>query len=258
MKEFFEIPDDQYEAMQEVATVGTCLVIANLLFTMVLDLLSYETVLALWKQPGGKELYYQGWILNIINQGFIGVPIYVLAGSRFCVDEEPTSILQSAFQILWILFVHSLQYYVVHKAFHDYPVLYQWFHRFHHRFHVNTPPSAANAVAIGEYLLAYILPFLPALLTQPIANSSLRIGGSLLGLLNILLHFPRLEALGEKYIPWFWVSPGNHLEHHRHMVTNFAAPTFNLDRLVGGTSSQGNTGRVIRRESESVSQQAAR
>jgi sterol desaturase/sphingolipid hydroxylase (fatty acid hydroxylase superfamily) len=145
-----------YESAGDAAKV----VLLTLVLTVVLEIWSIDTVHNLWQQPGGKELHREAWISSIRNPLLWGLPVYVFAASVFCVgnglDETWFDSLRSVFSIL---FFHACQYYAIHRAFHEDPQLYQRFHRFHHRFNTYTPPSAANAVTMGEYVLAYLAPF---------------------------------------------------------------------------------------------------
>lgn len=210
--------------------------IGILTFTLAMECISLDTVQGVLKQPNGQDLYWKGWGLAVFNQLVLGLPIYVAVGSLLCAKEPPATWSTSCFQVCWIMGIHSILYYAVHKAFHEHPAMYQRFHRFHHRYNVHTPPSAANAVTPGEYLIAYALPFLPALLSQPIAASSLKYAGVIIGALNIMVHTPRLEALSKKFVPSFWVSTNNHLDHHRKLTMHYASPTFNVDNILNSAT----------------------
>lgn len=221
---------------RDVILDGTVLTLGSLSVTLVFEFFSVDTVEGVWKQPNGKQLYRQAWIYNVFNHMFLGLPVYVLAVVVFCTDKEPAveSWNRFTFEVVWILAMHAIQYYTVHKAFHDYPILYRTFHRFHHRFNVHTPPSSANAVTPGEYLVAYIFPFLLPLVLLPISPSSMRVAAAILSFLNVLVHTPKLESISMKVIPSFWVSTNNHLDHHRKLTSHYASPTFNIDNLVQG------------------------
>eukprot|EP00934_Nitzschia_sp_Nitz4_P001026 Nitzschia sp. Nitz4//scaffold62_size106224//101382//102101//NITZ4_004374-RA/size106224-processed-gene-0.63-mRNA-1//-1//CDS//3329555910//1026//frame0 len=218
--------------VDEVAIDAVQIVVATVAFTLLMEVFSYETVSGVWKQPKGKELYWQGWTLNLFNHIVLGIPIYVFAGSWWLVPVAPSNWKEFCFQVNYVMGLHAIQYYALHKAFHEYPTLYQWFHRFHHRYNVHTPPSAANAVTPGEYILAYVLPFVPVLLTQPISISAFKMASVIISTLNILVHTPKLEDLSKRVTPFFWVSTNNHLDHHRKLSMHYASPTYNIDNIV--------------------------
>lgn len=213
------------------------MILLTLSVTAILEVWSMETVRKLWQQPGGEELYRQGWLSSIINPLLVGLPIYALSASFLCEDnglgEEGELWLSNVKSVLVILVLHSCQYYAIHKAFHENPRLYQKFHRFHHKFHTHTPPSAANAVTLGEYLLAYIVPFLLPLLLVETTRRSLQIATSFISMCNLLVHTPPIESLIPFQAPTWWVSTTNHQDHHRKsMKTHYASPTLNIDTLV--------------------------
>jgi hypothetical protein len=105
------------------------------------------------------------------------------------------------------------------------------YHRFHHRFKAHVPPVSANAVSSVEYLVAYILPFaLGALIVRP-HISEMRAVINITSLSNLLIHTPRLEKLSEKLWPIFVTTHG-HIEHHKKLTMNYAAPTINVDWVV--------------------------
>lgn len=136
-------------------------------------------------------------------------------------------------QVIFMIFFHSIQYYMIHKLFHESTTLYQLFHRFHHRFHTYIPPSSANAVTIGEYMIAYILPFVPPLLLAPIISSkAMKYSAGIISLMNLFVHCPQIENWSKQYIPSFFVSTENHLNHHRKLNCHYASPTFNIDYIM--------------------------
>jgi sterol desaturase/sphingolipid hydroxylase (fatty acid hydroxylase superfamily) len=216
--------------------------------TLILELWSLESVRQVLKQQNGKELYITSIFYNLVNHFVLGIPTYMIAVMFFCSkndsdDDEETSDVVSTiklvktwmsflFQVLFILAAHSLQYYYVHKTFHESPMLYRTFHRFHHRFNNHVPPSAANAVTVGEYLFAYVLPFANAALIGHVTVPSLRCAIFITIVLNAVVHTPKLEAWSERWIPFFWVSTADHLNHHRKLLRHFASPLFNIDNIL--------------------------
>ena len=82
-----------------------------------------------------------------------------------------------------------------------------------------------------------MIPFImAALVLRPIPLSALSVAGLFIGHVNNLLHTPWMEALPEKYAPWWWVGASDHFEHHRQLTTTYAAPTFNIDKLLSLSS----------------------
>jgi sterol desaturase/sphingolipid hydroxylase (fatty acid hydroxylase superfamily) len=222
---------------------GITVILWTLAMTIVLELWSIETVRNLQKQqPGGTGLHREAWISSILNPLLCGIPVYVLAAALFCVEVREgvnDTWVHSLRSILCTVVLHSCQYYAIHKAFHEHPQLYQRFHRFHHRFHTYTPPSAANAVTMGEYVLAYLIPFLLPLLVVETSTRSLQLAVIIISGCNLLVHTPPIED----WLPWkapsWWVSTTNHQDHHRKsMKSHYASPTFNIDTLVSWYSSR--------------------
>ena len=207
-------------------------IFGNLAVMLVLEVFSLETVRGVWKQPNGKDLYAKAMALNFFNHLVLGIPLYVFATLFICTKKPVTSPLEGILQVLWVVVAHDIQYYVVHKWFHENSHRYRCFHRFHHRFNTFVPPSAANAVTPGEYCLAYIIPFAIAVLLLPTHISSLNIALWIVSVANILVHTPRLEALSIQWLPSLLVSTNNHLDHHRKLQMHYASPTFNVDAIL--------------------------
>jgi sterol desaturase/sphingolipid hydroxylase (fatty acid hydroxylase superfamily) len=229
-----------WDEVQSHAIGGMNLALTTFIFTVVLELCSMGTVRQVWKYPNGRELYMTSISCNLINHFFIGVPTYLVAAMYLCTKEEVNDDenapkytgLSFLMQVLFICVAHSLQYYYIHKAFHESPVLYRTFHRFHHRFNTHVPPSAANAVTMGEYALAYVMPFAIAALVGRTSLEALRIAVMLTSLLNLLVHTPRIEAWSERWTPFFWVSTSDHLNHHRNLNVHYASPLFDVDSIL--------------------------
>jgi sterol desaturase/sphingolipid hydroxylase (fatty acid hydroxylase superfamily) len=219
------------ESLQQAAYGGLCVILPTIGATIVLEFLSLDTVQGVWQQPNGTQLYWTAALLNIFNHLVIGVPVYMFAAIAFCNNKSVENI-ERVLQVTWVIVGHALQYYAIHKAFHKSPLLYQKFHRFHHRFHTHVPPSSANAVTPGEYVIAYVLPFVLPVLLRPTATSSLKIAMGIISLANLLVHTPKLEALSTKWVPSFLVSTNDHLEHHRKLNSHYASPTVNVDNIL--------------------------
>lgn len=212
---------------------GLELALQTVLATVVLEVISLDTVRALWKHPKGVELYKTAILYNIINHFVLGVPTYMLAALYFCPKEDmPISGGRLIIEVTFVLMVHSVQYYAIHRTFHESKTLYQAFHRFHHRFNTHVPPSSANAVTMGEYVVAYVVPFAVAAFIGQISISALRLAITITSMLNLIVHTPRLEVWSERWIPSFWVSTNDHLNHHRKLDAHYASPTWNIDNIL--------------------------
>mmetsp|Transcript_19122 Transcript_19122/g.53784 ORF Transcript_19122/g.53784 Transcript_19122/m.53784 type:complete len:243 (-) Transcript_19122:80-808(-) len=200
--------------------------------TLILEIWSFDTVKKVLNQKGaGPKLYAAAVFANLRNHFIFGWPIYVFAVEKFCRPNESLGIGDQIACVATILFVHSIGFYAAHRLFHTYPKLYRH-HRFHHRFNVNVPPMAANAVSPVEYIFAYIVPFVVAMpFVQP-DTMSIRLCVAIVSLTNILIHTPKLADLSEKFVPEWLVTTEDHLEHHRKLNTKYAAPTFNIDYFV--------------------------
>eukprot|EP00966_Prymnesium_polylepis_P051693 1196877-Prymnesium_polylepis.1 len=107
-----------------------------------------------------------------------------------------------------------------------------WAHRFHHRFNSHVVPMAANAVTFTEYGIAYMLPFIAGCTVFRPDGRALFAAVALISLNNILIHTPGLEALSRRVLPWWAVSTSDHIDHHRRLTTNYAAPTVSIDKLL--------------------------
>jgi hypothetical protein len=89
----------------------------------------------------------------------------------------------------------------------------------------------ANAVSAVEYLAAYVVPFaVAAALVHP-HETELQCAVAVVSVCNLLIHTPRLEEWSKALGPAFVTTHG-HLEHHRRMTINYAAPTINVDWIV--------------------------
>ena len=61
--------------------------------------------------------------------------------------------------VLGILMIHGVGYYIVHRSMHVVSFLRKY-HNFHHEFDEYIMPSIGNAVTTEEFLTAYIAPFI--------------------------------------------------------------------------------------------------
>jgi sterol desaturase/sphingolipid hydroxylase (fatty acid hydroxylase superfamily) len=246
--EWLASPSSQ-TAMREGVAGGLEAAATTLVITAVLELVALDTVRMIHqKQPGGPALYRQSIAVNFFNHFVLGIPVYSLAVLLFCrttdEDDQQGGLLATVLRILGIIFIHDILYYEAHKTMHSGPGWYR-FHKFHHRFRNFIPPSSANAVSIVEYLLAYVIPFaMAAFLIHP-SEAEFRITVNIVSVANLLIHTPAYDPVSKYLEAVYLVSTRNHSDHHRKLTMNYAAPIFNLDRLLDeliGSDSGGDGG----------------
>merc|ERR1712014_251175 len=94
------------------------------------------------------------------------------------------------------------------------------------------PPSAANAVSIAEFNLAYSAPFIVGGVLFSPDRWTLQVAVTLNYIASALVHTPWLQRLSREVLPWFLVSTHDHMEHHRLLNSHYASPTWNVDRII--------------------------
>jgi len=219
----FELEDDLVHGFR-VAIITTLLM-------FVLELMSVQTVVQMLdKQP---RLYLAGWLTTLRNNFILGPVTAYVAFKMLCANDFNDTT-RSVKVGLGVVLIHALGYYTAHRAMHT-KALY-WAHKFHHRFNESVPPTSANAVSLAEYGIAYMLPFILAgVLLRPDVKS-MYLAASIVSFNNLLIHTPPLETLATFLLPKVFVSTGKHLEHHRLLTKNYAAPTVNVDLLLSSSS----------------------
>lgn len=171
-----------------------------------------------------QKLYDKGIYAVRKNMLVVGPLTYAVVDQIFV---SPGHVIQW-FNVISILMIHSVGYYGVHYAMHKAPFL-QPIHEFHHRFEKTLVPSIGNAVSMEEFILAYMAPFIfGAYLLRP-NEISFIIPIKIIALLNLLIHCQEAERLS--FVKW-WVSPKNHIDHHRYRYKHYAAPTINWDYFI--------------------------
>ena len=154
-----------------------------------------------------SQLYKQAWNHISLNMVGIGPVVYSVIDIQFL---EHTYHIQLD-NILYILLIHSLGYYYVHKSMHENKNLYKY-HSFHHKFDKFLLPSIGNAVSPHEFMAAYLFPFIAsAALLQP-TEISFIIAIATISLFNLFIHCKEFENLE---LNTYMVSPQKHIEHHR-------------------------------------------
>lgn len=127
--------------------------------------------------------------------------------------------------ILSILCIHSVGYYVSHYAMHKSTYLYR-LHKFHHEFDKVLIPSIGNAVSKGEFIIAYMTPFITSAYILRPNEISFVIPIGIISVMNLIIHCKEFENI--KWSKYF-VSPKNHIMHHEIRNKHFSAPTINID-----------------------------
>ena len=250
----YDSREDLQEALLRNFQEGVWLMSGLMVFTIFLELLSWETARALYRK--NPRLYQKAWIWNVVNHFGLAIPPYALL-QLWCtqplpVDDSPLSkLLTVVWQVMQITCLHSILFYQVHKTFHSHPSLYKW-HKFHHLFNTHVPPVSATAVSPVEYLVAYLSPFLVSLVVLPssISPDALWGGVVVLGCFNVMMHAPPLEQYYDPFLPAWMVGTGDHLEHHSRLNCHYAAPTVDVDYLLQQVQSSALGKVLFRKEDE--------
>ena len=237
---------------------GCWLMVYILIPTLVLELWSHETAIALYKK--NPRLYTTAVGLNVFNHFVLGMPCYVLAVCFLARDlnshhdAATSAMLLVPCQVLITIVIHSLCFYHVHKILHTIPKLYKW-HKFHHLFNTLVTPITANAVSPVEYALGYLAPFCVSMLLLRATETSLWISIQVISMFNLIMHTPKLQYIYDKdqlLVPKWMVSTADHLEHHKRLNCHYAAPTLDIDYLAdllsvtgAGTASSSSGGKMI-------------
>jgi sterol desaturase/sphingolipid hydroxylase (fatty acid hydroxylase superfamily) len=207
---------------------GVVMTLLTFALTAVLELMSFDAVRAVCRKDAGARLYAQGVLMNIVNNGIMGPPLYELVSSRWM--SAPFSAPGRLGMVSAILLAHAIGYYCAHRWMHTRRMY--WAHRFHHRFNTIVVPVTANAVSLAEYAIAYMAPFVVGgALLRP-DRFSMFVAVGIISLNNLLIHTPKLHDLSERLVPWWGVSTSDHIEHHRRLTTHYAAPTISIDKLL--------------------------
>lgn len=233
---------NSYESWDEInATAlyyvqdGIYIMTALMIFTALLELLSFQTARALYQK--NAPLYLKAWVFNFVNHFGLAIPLYTFfqVWSTQALpkdDHEVTKLLKVIWQVVQITSLHSVIFYQVHKTFHQHPQLYRW-HKFHHQFNTHVPPVSATAVSCVEYIIAYLSPFMSSVVLFPtLSPMAFRVAVLVMGSFNVMMHTPPLEAVFESFVPAWMVHTSDHLEHHKRLNCHYAAPTLDMDYVL--------------------------
>jgi sterol desaturase/sphingolipid hydroxylase (fatty acid hydroxylase superfamily) len=171
-----------------------------------------------------ESLLKKGLNASFCNLVCIGPVMYCFV-DYFLIRKESVFYLG---EMVGILSIHSLGYYLTHRIFHENRTLYK-FHSFHHEFDNILVPSIGNAVSIEEFFLAYMLPFIiGAYVIHPTEKSFIS-GIGLISIFNLIIHTKELENIN--YIN-ILVSPKKHITHHKVKRKHYSAPILDLDYIL--------------------------
>mmetsp|Transcript_22867 Transcript_22867/g.49469 ORF Transcript_22867/g.49469 Transcript_22867/m.49469 type:complete len:231 (+) Transcript_22867:27-719(+) len=180
------------------------------------------------KRNGGKELHAAGIRATTINHLLLGPITYDLT-IRYCCTKQNLNLWQQACSVMIFLLVENFLYYCAHYLMHTRHLYFM--HRFHHKFNAIVLPSSASAVSTLEFIIAYMSPFLVAAWGASCDKHSAMAAVIIVMIFNLIIHTPVLEESFARY-PWLFVSPGDHLAHHRQLTCHYSAPIFHFDRII--------------------------
>lgn len=205
-------------------------------FTGVLLMLLFEFGLSMGdvkkiRSSDGGKLYTEGMIATLFNHLVFGPITYYLT-MIVCLDDDDhsRSLGQQVYSVIAFLVIQSGLFFCIHYTMHTRP--FYWMHRFHHRFNSIVLPSSASAVSPAEFIVAYMLPFVIAAKLGSCDKPSAIVSVLCVMTANLYIHTPALEELLTKCLPWVFVSPSDHLAHHRQLSCHYSAPIFHYDRVI--------------------------
>mmetsp|Transcript_27236 Transcript_27236/g.56755 ORF Transcript_27236/g.56755 Transcript_27236/m.56755 type:complete len:235 (-) Transcript_27236:150-854(-) len=181
------------------------------------------------KLHGGMELHIAGIRATIVNHVVFGPITYDLTIRYCCTQHQSLTRWERTFTVVKFLLIENALYYCAHYLMHT-RHLYR-IHRFHHKFNVVVLPSSASAVSAAEFLFAYMSPFLVAAWGASCDKHCAIVAALIIIVFNLIIHTPALEEKFARY-PWLFVSPGDHLTHHRQLKCHYSAPIFHFDRMI--------------------------
>ncbi len=203
-------------------TLGTSVLVLSFIADNTISLESSKKI-----KTENYALYIDAMKALFINMIIIS-PITYAGVDTLLIDHNLSGYYIDIQKVITILLIQNIGYYIVHRVFHEYPILYKY-HKFHHKFDKILIPSIGNAVSTEEYVYAYLLPFiLGAGITQP-SELTFIIPIFVVVFLNMTIHCQELNNL---VYPFFLVSPQNHYEHHQVRNKHYAAPLLNVDSII--------------------------
>mmetsp|Transcript_27505 Transcript_27505/g.41627 ORF Transcript_27505/g.41627 Transcript_27505/m.41627 type:complete len:235 (+) Transcript_27505:55-759(+) len=190
-----------------------------------------------WKQDKIRKLYSQAILSNLFHFFVIGPAAYGFASAfiSWMGHCNPSYV-----AIPGCLLLQGFGYTVIHSWMHI-PSNY-WIHKYHHTYNEHTfvRPITANAVTVVEFILAYLLTNVIAVLVfRPEVLDMYYIVMSV-SMANLLIHTnPKIISMS--FLPNFLCSNEKHVHHHKDNVcANYSAPIFNFDRFLKFQQNQKN------------------
>jgi len=174
------------------------------------------------------HLYNQGINANIINLCVMSPVFYSVLVTHVVRTPGLIPFHPNPLAVLFLVFIHNVFYYLVHKSFHTTNSV-RGAHYFHHKFDNLMLPSVGNAVSKREFLMAYIFPFYMGAIIIPCNEASLFCSVAIIALLNMAIHCKEFEEL--PWIAWL-VSPKKHITHHIERTKHYSAPFLDLDEFL--------------------------
>ena len=209
-----------YSFLKGIA-LGTFVTFLGFFFDVTFSRRSYKKLLEKSEQLLDKAVPAIQFNLMIIGPTVYGFVDYFLLEHNYTIQPM---------NILGVLSIHSIGYYIVHYAMHKSTNLYK-LHSFHHEFDKVLIPSIGNAVSKGEFIIAYVTPFVTSAYLLNPSEASFLIPVGIISVMNLVIHCKEFENI--PYSKYF-VSPKNHIMHHEVREKHFAAPTINIDYLFTG------------------------
>ena len=209
-----------YSFLKGIA-LGTFVTFLGFFFDVTFSRRSYKKLLEKSEQLLNKAIPAIQFNLMIIGPTVYGFVDYFLLEHNYTIQPM---------NILGVLSIHSIGYYIVHYAMHKSTYLYK-LHSFHHEFDKVLIPSIGNAVSKGEFIIAYVTPFVTSAYILNLSEASFLIPVGIISVMNLVIHCKEFENI--PYSKYF-VSPKNHIMHHEVREKHFAAPTINIDYLFTG------------------------
>tara|TARA_Y100000816_G_scaffold284385_1_gene262483 strand:- start:63 stop:704 length:642 start_codon:yes stop_codon:yes gene_type:complete len=189
-------------------------------FTLCKD--TYKKILS---DNNSLNLYIEGKNKCYVNLVYIS-PLFYVFNNFFLIDNSRYNFQFLNFLIL--LLGHNVFYYFAHIMMHKISFI-RFIHEFHHKFDKNLIPSIGNAVSEYEFLFAYLLPFIISCFLLNPTQITLDFVIGIIATLNMFIHTDQLHDLPYSY---YFVSPKDHINHHKVQHKHYAAPLLNLDNIL--------------------------
>lgn len=173
--------------------------------------------------PDGR-LYSESWTLVMFNLLFLG-PLFYSLVTPFLSFRK--TIIKNIIDSLGLVTIHSAIYSIVHRLMHK-VTAFRPIHKHHHKHKKTVLPSNANAVSPNEFIVAYMFPFVVGCVLINPTSFSLSIATIFVSIFNLCVHSESLAHLN--WFKWF-VTPFEHLNHHKTKSPKYSAPTISWSKI---------------------------